>query len=553
MQLLCLVIVVAAAASVADGSAWTADGKVHDLSSGSFEKAVRSNQLSFVEFFAPWCGHCKKLVPEWERTAELSADLGVLVAKVDATAEKSLAQEQEVQSFPTLKLYRGSPKVSKNYNGARTADKMAEWVKVWHDAQLVERLGSAPTASSIKSWASAKPFAIVGFLSGSEAADASLRQVLEDLSFALNPQSPGGEVPVGEVVADEALVAELGGDSKLPCVVVIRDFDYEEKVLFYQPTGKGGWKGGYDSLLKWVKEKRVPALIPAKEDTQQFFLHDIDPKNGLVMYFGDEQVLRQGMHGLAVKFLKTEKRLKWVHASPNDFSENLAKSVSLTKTDFPEVVLWEFGETEDDDKVYRLSQQPAGAAGLTASALEDFVKSWQADELDAEKDPVQSVTSESFQEVVLDSNKDVLVEFYAPWCGQCKALAPEYKQLAAHYASDSGVTIVKMDSTKHKLDSVEVKSYPTLKLFLKGKKDAPVDLGFKAGRDKKSLVDFIEEHRAGGKGGSKKEEKEKKSKDKKSQKKEKVGKKEYEPWGYYCGCRPSYFLLCNAHTWFYAS
>ena len=47
-------------------SALEVDGEVHALKTHSFDEAVGANALTFVEWFAPWCGHCKKLVPEWE-------------------------------------------------------------------------------------------------------------------------------------------------------------------------------------------------------------------------------------------------------------------------------------------------------------------------------------------------------------------------------------------------------------------------------------------------------------------------------------------------------
>lgn len=57
------------------------------------------------------------------------------------------------------------------------------------------------------------------------------------------------------------------------------------------------------------------------------------------------------------------------------------------------------------------------------------------------------------------ADKDVLVEFYAPWCGHCKALAPKYDELAAKLEGVDSVVIAKMDSTENEID-VEGVSYP---------------------------------------------------------------------------------------------
>jgi len=51
----------------------------------------------------------------------------------------------------------------------------------------------------------------------------------------------------------------------------------------------------------------------------------------------------------------------------------------------------------------------------------------------------------------MDENKDVLVEFYAPWCGHCKTLEPKYVELAKLFAGNQNVVIAKMDSTANEV------------------------------------------------------------------------------------------------------
>lgn len=82
-----------------------------------------------VEFFAPWCGHCKNLEPEWRKAAaELKGK--VKLGALDATAHQSKAQEYGVQGYPTIKFFPGGRKDSdsaQDYQGGRTASDIVAW------------------------------------------------------------------------------------------------------------------------------------------------------------------------------------------------------------------------------------------------------------------------------------------------------------------------------------------------------------------------------------------------------------------------------------------
>uniref|UniRef100_A0A0A9XS29 Thioredoxin domain-containing protein 5 n=1 Tax=Lygus hesperus TaxID=30085 RepID=A0A0A9XS29_LYGHE len=106
------------------------------LTSDNFDAGV-SNGLTFVKFFAPWCGHCKGLAPTWEVLGKkFSSYKKVSIAKVDCTLEanKQLCNDQEVDGFPTLLLYKDGEKIDE-HTGSRSFEDLYDFV-VSHGKRL---------------------------------------------------------------------------------------------------------------------------------------------------------------------------------------------------------------------------------------------------------------------------------------------------------------------------------------------------------------------------------------------------------------------------------
>lgn len=108
-----------------------AASSVLDLIPDNFDKIVlNSGKPALVEFFAPWCGHCKKLAPVWEELAEnfASAEDKVSIGKVDADEHKELGRRFGVQGFPTLKWFDGKSDTPTDYDGGRDLDSLSAFV-----------------------------------------------------------------------------------------------------------------------------------------------------------------------------------------------------------------------------------------------------------------------------------------------------------------------------------------------------------------------------------------------------------------------------------------
>ncbi|OMJ85109.1 hypothetical protein SteCoe_13633 [Stentor coeruleus] len=109
------------------------------LTDSTIEDALKENSHILIEFYAPWCGHCKRLAPEYEKAADLLKESGVAarIAKVDSTVEKNAASAYSIRGYPTLLYFENGQMVEK-YSGGRTADEISKYVINKAGGQKVE-------------------------------------------------------------------------------------------------------------------------------------------------------------------------------------------------------------------------------------------------------------------------------------------------------------------------------------------------------------------------------------------------------------------------------
>jgi len=139
---------------------------------------------------------------------------------------------------------------------------------------------------------------------------------------------------------------------------------------------------------------------------------------------------------------------------------------------------WALVIEEGNDKY--LFEEPKLTAENVMKFLSDFQDGKLEKYIKSEKvptnndGPVKVVVAKNFKDIVEDSTKDVMIEFYAPWCGHCKALTPKYEALGKKLQSVApSVVIAKIDATANDIDRsrYEVSGYPTI-FFVPAAKDA---------------------------------------------------------------------------------
>lgn len=140
---------------------------------------------------------------------------------------------------------------------------------------------------------------------------------------------------------------------------------------------------------------------------------------------------------------------------------------------------------------------------LTVEMMKTFAENVLADKVEASvkteaipetnDGPVKVVVGQQYKEIVEDQTKDVLIEFYAPWCGHCKNLAPIYEELGELYKG-SDIVIAKIDATANDLPSdlpFQVQGFPTIKLRKAGSSEYT---DYEGQRTKEAFIEFLDTH-----------------------------------------------------------
>jgi len=102
------------------------EGKVLELDERNFYNEIKNGSV-FVKFFAPWCGHCKKLAPIWVQLAEQMRNR-LTVAEVNCEEHNDLCRGEDVQGYPML-FYYGDDGVKTEYTGGRKPEQLQAFVE----------------------------------------------------------------------------------------------------------------------------------------------------------------------------------------------------------------------------------------------------------------------------------------------------------------------------------------------------------------------------------------------------------------------------------------
>ncbi|XP_050213732.1 protein disulfide-isomerase 5-2 [Mercurialis annua] len=228
------------------------DGKVLELDDSNFDSAISSFDFIFVDFYAPWCGHCKHLAPQLDAAAPLAAELipPIAIAKINADKYTRLASKYDIDGYPTLKIFMHGVPV--DYYGPRKSDLLVRYLKKFVAPDVAILNSDGAIREFVEGAGTSFPI-FVGF------------GVNETMLSTLGiKHKKKAWFSVANDFSEDVMVRY--DFDKVPALVAIHP-KYNEQSIFYGPFEE-------NFLEDFIKQNFLPPAVPMNHDTLKILKDD---------------------------------------------------------------------------------------------------------------------------------------------------------------------------------------------------------------------------------------------------------------------------------------
>uniref|UniRef100_A0ACD5WYT8 Uncharacterized protein n=1 Tax=Avena sativa TaxID=4498 RepID=A0ACD5WYT8_AVESA len=459
--------------SSSDSDAEIDEAHVVPLTAANFSSFLAARRHVMVEFYAPWCGHCQALAPDYAAAAThlVEHNLDVALAKVDATEEAELAEAYGVQGFPTLLFFVDG--VHKEYPGERTKDAIVAWVT----KKLGPGVQNVTTVDDAQKIITGDDTAILAFLhplSGAHSYELAAASRLEDTVNFYQTTSP-----------DVAKLFHIDPEAKRPSVVLLKK--EEEKLVVYDGEFRAS------AIAEFVSANKLPLITTLTQENAPAIFDSPIKKQILLFAVASESSKFLPIFKEAAKPYKGNLLFVFVERDNEEVGEPVANYFGITGQ---ETTVLAYTGNEDAKKFFLSGE-------MSLENIKEFAQDFLEDKLtpfyksdpvpESNDEDVKIVVGKNLDQIVLDESKDVLLEIYAPWCGHCQTLEPTYNKLAKHLRGIDSLVIAKMDGTNNEHPRAKPDGFPTILFYPAGKKSFE-PITFEGDRTVVEMYKFIKKH-----------------------------------------------------------
>eukprot|EP01095_Lingulamoeba_sp_RSL-Kostka_P007508 TRINITY_DN23_c0_g2_i1.p1 TRINITY_DN23_c0_g2~~TRINITY_DN23_c0_g2_i1.p1 ORF type:complete len:472 (+),score=233.25 TRINITY_DN23_c0_g2_i1:50-1465(+) len=436
----------------------TEDGVIV-LTEDNFDEVVNSLDNVLVEFYAPWCGHCKKLAPEYANAAQ-NSDFNL--AKVDATENGSLGQRFGVRGYPTLKFFEGDADSPREYTGGRSESTIISWLT----KNTINELPALSSQEEIDEFNANNERAVILY---GENGDEALTVARGTDYFAIAQVSDSG----------------LAGDNAGKIVLTV---DYTDEVF------STGADSSAEDLEAFLNENGFDTVVEFEREQYTRLMSTHDWLIIVVVDYTDADA-KEGVISMLKESVDDNPKFAFTYGDKATWG-NTASQLGSSGNFFPTAIAvgTPEGESQPQQVVFNEEQEfnadnfRAWLPTLIDGTYSVFEKSEPIPENN--DGPVTVLVAKNYRDYVNEDNI-VFIKYYAPWCGHCKKLIPVWDELGEHFQDRDNVVIAKLDATANAVDrKFGVTGFPTLII---NKPDGSFER-YEGDRSLEDLISFVNGH-----------------------------------------------------------
>ncbi|XVF74578.1 hypothetical protein PTKIN_Ptkin13bG0121000 [Pterospermum kingtungense] len=445
---------------------------VLELNSDNSKRAIDENEYVLVLGYAPWCVRSAELMPHFAEAATSLKELRspLLMAKLDAERYPKVASSLDIKGFPTLLLFVNGTSIA--YTGGFSAEEIVIWARKKTGVPVIR----ISTVAEAEEFLKKHQMFVIGLFERFEGSD------FEAFIKAATADNEIQFVETNSIEVAKALYPNIKASNLFLGIV-------KSEPERYTP-----YEGNFDmkSILQFLDYNKFP-LVTKLTDLNSVRVYSSPIKLQVYIFAkaDDFKTLLEPLQDVARKF-KT--KIMFIYIDIMD--ENLAK---------PFLTLFGLEESKDtlvtafDNKgssKYLLQSNPTPSnieefcSGLLDGSISTYFKSQPIP--DNNNASVLAVVGKTFDDLVLNSPKNVLLEVYTPWCINCETTSKQVEKLAKHFKGLDNLAFAKIDASANEHPKLQVDDYPSLFLYKAGYKDSPIKLSTKS--SSKELAAVINKH-----------------------------------------------------------
>ncbi|KAK3426625.1 hypothetical protein EUGRSUZ_F03031 [Eucalyptus grandis] len=419
---------------------------VLELNSDSAKRVIEQNEYVLVLGYAPWCARSAELMPQFAEAANTLKALGssVVLAKLDAERYPKAASGLEIKGFPTLLLFVNG--TSQAYTGGYSAEEIVIWARKKTGVPVIR----GPVYEEFVKTATAD----------------------NEVQF----------VEVSNIEAARVLYPDIESSG------------FFLGIVKSEPERYAGYEGAFEmeKLLQFLDHNKFPLVTKLTElNSVRVYSSPIKLQLFVFAKAEDFKDLHEPLQDVARKF---KSKIMFIYIDIAD--ENLAK---------PFLTLYGLEDSEDTVVAAfdnQISSKYLLQTDATPANIEDFSSKFLQGSLspyfksqpvpDNKEASIQVVVGKTFDDIVLNSPKNVFLEVHTPWCINCETISKQVEKLANHFKDLNNLVFARIDASANEHPKLQVVDYPTLLFYPASDKANPIKVSAKSSL--KNMAKVISKH-----------------------------------------------------------